>query len=65
MLAADFAPGFMVKHFLKDLGIALAEADALGLRLPGLEQARRLFEQVAAARGAAVGTQALISAYGA
>lgn len=63
MLAGDFAPGFMVKHFLKDLGIALSEAEALGLRLPGLAQARRLFEQVAAARGAEVGTQAVIAAY--
>jgi 3-hydroxyisobutyrate dehydrogenase len=64
MLASDFAPGFMVKHFLKDLGIALAEADALGLRLPGLEQAQHLFKQVAAAHSAEVGTQALVSAYG-
>jgi 3-hydroxyisobutyrate dehydrogenase len=63
MLAGDFGPGFMVKHFLKDLGIAVAEAEAMGLDLPGLDQARRLFERVAAALGGEVGTQAIISAY--
>ncbi len=64
MLAGDFAPGFMVKHFLKDLGIAVAEAEAMGLAMPGLAQARVLFEQVSAAKGGDVGTQAIISAYG-
>jgi 3-hydroxyisobutyrate dehydrogenase len=59
MLAGDFAPGFMVKHFLKDLGIAIAEAEAMGLDLPGLAQSRRLFERVAAARGGEAGTQAI------
>ncbi|WP_270934188.1 NAD(P)-dependent oxidoreductase [Falsiroseomonas oryzae] len=65
MLAGDFAPGFMVKHFLKDLGIALAEAEAMGLELPGLAQSGRLFERVAAELGGEVGTQALVAAYGA
>ncbi len=63
MLAGDFAPGFMVKHFLKDLGIALTEAEAMGLDLPGMAQSRRLFERVAADLGGEVGTQAIISAY--
>lgn len=63
MLAGDFAPGFMVKHFLKDLGIAVAEAEAMGLALPGLAQSRKLFERVAAELGGDVGTQAIIAAY--
>ena len=63
MLAGDFAPGFMVKHFLKDLGIAVAEAEAMGLALPGLAQSRRLFERIAAELGGDVGTQAIIAAY--
>ena len=63
MLAGDFAPGFMVKHFLKDLGIAVAEAEAMGLALPGLAQSRRLFERVASELGGEVGTQAIIAAY--
>lgn len=63
MLAGDFAPGFMVKHFLKDLGIAVAEAEAMGLDLPGLAQARRLFDRVAAEIGGEAGTQAIVAAY--
>lgn len=62
MLAGDFAPGFMLQHFLKDLGIAVAEAEALGLALPGLAQARRLCETAASLRGADAGTQAIITA---
>ncbi|PIE68702.1 MAG: oxidoreductase [Deltaproteobacteria bacterium] len=34
--AGDFTPGFYIKHFIKDMGIALAEARACGLSLPGL-----------------------------
>jgi 3-hydroxyisobutyrate dehydrogenase len=63
MLAGDFAPGFMVKHFLKDLGIAVAEAEAMGLALPGLVQSRRLFERVESELGGEVGTQAIIATY--
>lgn len=63
MLAGDFAPGFMVKHFLKDLGIAVAEAEAMGLAMPGLAQSRKLFERIAAELGGDVGTQAIIAAY--
>ena len=63
MLAGDFAPGFMVKHFLKDLGIALDEAAAMDLDLPGLKQARALFEMLRDAKGGEVGTQAIIAAY--
>ena len=64
MLAGDFAPGFMVKHFLKDLGIAVTEAEAMGLDMPGLAQSRKLFERLAATLGGDVGTQAIISTYG-
>lgn len=60
MLAGDFAPGFYVKHFVKDLGIALASAQALKLDLPGLELALRLYRELADQGGADLGTQALI-----
>lgn len=59
ILKADFAPGFYVEHFLKDLGIALAEAGRMNLSLPGLTLARRLYERVAALGHARSGTQAL------
>ena len=63
MLAGDFAPGFTVHHLLKDLGIALDEAKAMGLDLPGLELARRLYQRLAAEGGGADGTQALFRLY--
>jgi 3-hydroxyisobutyrate dehydrogenase len=59
MLKGDFAPGFYVKHFLKDMRIALASAERLGLELPGLVLAKRLYDQLAAEGGAEDGTQAL------
>ena len=46
MAVHDFAPGFYVEHFLKDLRIALKEAKQTGLKLPGLEQAVQLYERV-------------------
>src|SRR5690606_39070705 len=39
MLNGNFEPGFYVKHFLKDMNIALEEAAAMDLALPGLELA--------------------------
>ncbi len=62
MVSEDFAPGFMLKHFLKDLGIALVEAERMGLALPGLAAARRLAQVAAGLRGDDAGTQAIIAA---
>ncbi|MBN2247458.1 MAG: NAD(P)-dependent oxidoreductase [Coriobacteriia bacterium] len=59
ILAGDFAPGFFVKHFVKDLRIALDESRALGLALPGLELAERLYARLLDADGADLGTQGL------
>ena len=63
MLDGDFAPGFYVRHFIKDMGIALAEAERMGLALPGLKQAKALYEQLAASGHADDGTQALFRLY--
>lgn len=62
MVQADFAPGFYVRHFLKDMAIALAEAERLGISLPGLSLVHRLYQRVAELGGADLGTQALILA---
>jgi len=59
VLRRDFAPGFYVKHFVKDLRIALEAAEAAGATLPGLDLAKRLYEHLAAAGGEELGTQAL------
>ncbi len=63
IIQGDFAPGFFIEHFLKDLGIALGEAAQLGLELPGLSLARRLYEQMAARGLERDGTQALLKLY--
>ena len=63
MLAGDYAPGFFTEHFIKDLGIALNEAERMGLELPGLALARRLYQQLAAEGHARDGTQVLFEHY--
>ena len=62
MLAGDFAPGFMVDHFVKDMGIALAEARRLRLSLPGLALAEQLYVALQAQGGGRRGTHALVLA---
>lgn len=62
IIAGDDAPGFMVNHFIKDLGIALKEAEALNLKLPGLELAHRLYKETQMAGHGESGTQSLIHA---
>jgi 3-hydroxyisobutyrate dehydrogenase len=64
MIAGDFAPGFYIEHFIKDLGIALAEAERMKLELPGLALARKLFVGLADQGMARLGTQSLIKHYG-
>jgi len=61
--AGDFAPGFYVEHFLKDMDIALAEAQRMGLELPGLSLAQELYTKLAEAGHARLGTQGLILTY--
>ena len=59
ILRGDFAPGFFVEHFCKDLRIAVDEAAALGLRLDGLERAERLYALLRDQGHGRSGTQAL------
>ncbi|MFW5685191.1 MAG: NAD(P)-dependent oxidoreductase [Spirochaetota bacterium] len=63
MIAGNFAPGFYVKHFIKDLGIALESARAMKLRTPGLELAMKLYKELAEKGGENDGTQALYRLY--
>ncbi len=62
ILRGDFAPGFMIDHFLKDMGIALEEAERMGLALPGLTLVRSLYRESAAQGHGRDGTQALFLA---
>lgn len=62
MIAGNFEPGFYVEHFLKDMGIALAEARRMKLSLPGLALAEQLYRAVEAQGYARKGTHALMLA---
>ncbi|MHB8075554.1 NAD(P)-dependent oxidoreductase [Desulfosporosinus fructosivorans] len=63
MLVNNFAPGFYVKHFIKDMTIALASAQEMGLLTPGLELAKSLYDKLAEQGDENSGTQALIKLY--
>ena len=63
MINGDFAPGFYVKHFIKDMRIALESAKEMKMLTPGLEQALALYEQLAESGEENSGTQALFKLY--
>jgi 3-hydroxyisobutyrate dehydrogenase len=62
ILQRDFEPGFFVEHFIKDMGIALAEARRMPLALPGLALVEQLYLALQASGGGRRGTQALVLA---
>jgi 3-hydroxyisobutyrate dehydrogenase len=55
----NFDPGFYVEHFIKDMGIALKESEAMGLSLPGLALVKQMYLAVQAQGHGKLGTQAL------
>jgi 3-hydroxyisobutyrate dehydrogenase len=61
-LRGDFEPGFKVDHFIKDLGIALAEARRMQLSLPGVALAEQLYIAASAQGRGQKGTHALVLA---
>ena len=63
VLKGDYAPGFFVKHFIKDMKIAIESAQAMGLDLPGLQLAKKLYDQLASKGCEDDGTQALFKLY--
>ena len=63
VLRGDFAPGFYVKHFVKDIGLALDVCREQKISLPGLELAAKLYADVVAAGEGDAGTQALARRY--
>ncbi|MBS7576380.1 MULTISPECIES: NAD(P)-dependent oxidoreductase [unclassified Enterococcus] len=60
ILKSDYSPGFFVKHFIKDLGIALDEAEKMSIKLPATELAKALYDQLAEKGFEDAGTQSLI-----
>ena len=60
MVQEDWAPGFFVKHFIKDMGIAIEDAGRMNLKLKGLELAMSFYDQVKKAGCSENGTQVLM-----
>jgi len=64
IVESDFAPGFTIKHILKDLRLVQESIESPDIDLPGVELADRLFQAVKCLEGGAEqGTQAMIRAY--
>ena len=55
----DFAPGFFIKHFIKDMGIALEESAKMGLSLPALGIINQFYQAARSLDYMEDGTQAL------
>lgn len=63
IIAEDYAPGFFLKHFIKDMTLALTEANRSGLYLDVLSQVLANYEELQARGYGDLGTQALIKYY--
>ena len=63
MINGDFGPGFYIKHFIKDMNIALEEAGKMGMVAPGLALSKSMYDQLAEAGEENSGTQALYKHY--
>lgn len=63
VLKDDYAPGFFIKHFIKDMKLADEEALEASVRLGVLEQVLSMYEKLAADGKEDLGTQALIQYY--
>ena len=63
MLAGDWAPGFFIKHFLKDMRIAIESAEEMGLDLPGLKLSKKLYDELSVRGMDDCGTQAIFRWY--
>jgi 3-hydroxyisobutyrate dehydrogenase len=62
MINGNFDPGFFVEHFIKDMGLALAESRRMGLSMPGLALANQLYLALQAQGHGRAGTHALLLA---
>ncbi|MEI3613025.1 NAD(P)-dependent oxidoreductase [Pseudogracilibacillus sp. SO30301A] len=60
MIKGDFAPGFAIKHYIKDMKIALESAQEMNLTTPGLSLALEMYEELAERGWEESGIHALI-----
>ena len=63
IIHGDFHPGFFIKHFVKDMGIALSEARRMNLSLPGLAMVQQFYLSAMALGWENLGTQALYKVF--
>lgn len=63
IVKGDFDPGFFIKHFIKDMGIALDEAKRMKLALPGLALANQFYISATAKGYENLGTQGLYKVF--
>jgi 3-hydroxyisobutyrate dehydrogenase len=63
VLKEDFEPGFYVKHFIKDMQIAIESSDTMGISMPALKLVKAKFDHIAADGFENKGTQAVMKAY--
>ncbi|WP_101842964.1 NAD(P)-dependent oxidoreductase [Halobacillus sp. Marseille-P3879] len=63
VIKRDFSPGFFIKHFIKDMSIAVESAEEMGIDLPGLKLAKKMYEDLAGNGEENAGTQALYKYY--
>lgn len=63
MLRGDYAPGFFVRHQVKDIHLAQKNAAANGAVLPVLDLVASMYDELEAGGGGDYGTQALIKLY--
>ncbi len=64
IIKGDYAPGFIVEHFVKDMKIAIEESHRMGLKLKGLELVESMYEELCAKGYGKCGTQALVKVIG-
>jgi len=63
IVKGDYAPGFYIKHFMKDMRIALSEANDMGIELPALDLVLNLYQNAEIPELEELGTQALYKVY--
>lgn len=63
ILKDDYKPGFFVHHFLKDMKLALDECEKSNIKLPGLELAYKMYNELSEEAKLTDGTQAIIKYY--
>ena len=63
ILKGDFKPGFFIHHFIKDMRLALEECEKMNIKLPGLETAYEVYNELEEVVRNTNGTQAISKWY--